>query len=137
MNYYLDTCIWRDLYEGRNDNFRPLGEWAFQLVKRIKENNENIIYSEVIIDELLIYYTYEEIKKIFEDSKNDNILFKIVINHQEKQEASVLSKNMNLPFMDCLHAVLAKDNGAILVTRDHHFEELQNYVDIKKPEDLL
>ena len=33
--YYLDTCIWRDYFENRSDKFRPLGDWAFSLIKLI------------------------------------------------------------------------------------------------------
>ena len=40
--FYLDTCIWRDYYENRSDNFRPLGEWALFLINKI---NQAKIYS--------------------------------------------------------------------------------------------
>lgn len=95
------------------------------------------MYSDAIVDELLIYYTNEEIKQIFADSKKENLLLKIAVTYTEKTCAMALSKKLHLPFMDCLHALLAKNNNAIIVTRDHHFEEMQNIVTVKKPEDLL
>ena len=38
--------------------------------------------------------------------------------------------------LDILHAVLARDNKAVLVTRDFHFETLQDIVEIKAPEEI-
>jgi hypothetical protein len=32
---YIDAAIWRGLHENRSDRFRPLGDWAFELVKKI------------------------------------------------------------------------------------------------------
>ena len=36
--YYVDSAIWRDLHENRTDKFRPLGEWAFELFRKILFN---------------------------------------------------------------------------------------------------
>ncbi len=38
---------------------------------------------------------------------------------------------------DALHAVLSRDNGAVLITRDAHFELLSFMVEVKKPENLI
>jgi hypothetical protein len=35
QRYYLDTCIWVDYLENRQDRFRPLGDWALRLIKQI------------------------------------------------------------------------------------------------------
>jgi len=37
-----------------------------------------------------------------------------------------------MPVKDALHAILARDNKAILVTRDKHFYDLADKVEIKK-----
>lgn len=47
--YYLDTSIWRDFYENRTDRFRPLGEWAFELFRKIIREKSIVLYSELVI----------------------------------------------------------------------------------------
>jgi predicted nucleic acid-binding protein len=133
--YYFDSAIWRDLYENRNDRFRPLGEWAFQLIKNIRENNEKIIYSDLVFDELSTAYDEKTIKSIFENISE--ILEKANISKEQIIEARILRKKFNIPFGDALHAVIARDSNAIMVTRDHHFEELQEIAEIRKPEELI
>ena len=53
------------------------------------------------------------------------------------REAKVRSRFLGIPFADALHAILARDNSAILVTRDKHLIEMQEIVIIRAPEDLL
>ena len=50
--YYLDSCIWRDYFENRSDRFRPLGDWALALIKKIIAEGDFIVYSDVVEDEL-------------------------------------------------------------------------------------
>ena len=54
-----------------------------------------------------------------------------------ERETIELKHKYNIPFGDALHAVLARDNNAILVARDHHFEEIQHIIKAKKPEELI
>jgi len=135
--YYLDTAIWRDYYENRSDKFRPLGEFALALINEIMENKDFILYSDFIIKELNIDYGEEEIEKIFEIITKRKLLLKVNISDKQIKEASRLNKERKVGFGDALHAVLARDNNAILVTRDNHFYELADVVEVKKPEDLI
>lgn len=137
MKYYIDTSIWRDYYEDRKDKLRPLGEFAFKLIKYIKENKDRIVYSDLIIKELSIKYNPEDIKKIFEIISEKDLLIKADYNNKQIQEAEKLAKKYSIPKGDALHTVLARDNDAILVTRDMHFNELSKIVKVKKPEEIL
>jgi predicted nucleic acid-binding protein len=136
MKYYLDTCIWRDYFENRSDNFRPLGEWAFKLIKQIINKNDFILYSELIEEELLETYSEEDIKKILSIVPLNNMI-NVEISSKQTKESIKISKKLNIPRKDVLHSILARDNGAILITRDKHFYELPNQVEIRKPEDLI
>ena len=137
MRFYIDTAIWRDFHEDRIDKFRPLGEWAFELFRRIRENHEKVIYSSIIIDELSKDFDEADIKKIFEIISKEELLEKVEISREQVIEASKLSKQLKIPFGDCLHAIIARDNNAVMVTRDKHFEQLEHIVEVKKPEDLI
>jgi len=133
MKYYLDTAIWIDMHENRTDRFRPLGEWAFELLRKIREEKHAIVYSEIIVRELLTYYSEKEIEKMLER----DFLEKASLSESQAKEAKNISKRLKIPFGDCVHAILARDTDAIMVTRDRHFEQLRFLADIKKPEELI
>jgi len=135
--YYLDTSIWRDYYENRSDRFRPLGDWALNLINVIIENKDFILYSDLVVEELKVKYNEEEINKIFEIIYKRNLLSKVTISNSQVKEAAILCKKRKVAFGDALHAILARDNKAIMVTRDKHFFELVDIAEIKKPEDLI
>lgn len=135
--YYLDPSIWRDYYENRSDRFRQLGEWALKLIKDIVENKELVIYSDIVIDELKIKYDNAGISDIFEIVKKQNLLVKASISELQIKEAAKLCKERKVAFGDALHAVLARDNNAVMITRDKHFLELADVAVIRKPEELI
>jgi len=135
--YYLDTSIWRDYYENRSDKFRPLGEWALNLINKIIKDKNFILYSDFVIEELKVKYSEEEINKVFEVIKKKGLLLKVDISEKQAKEAASLCKKKKVAFGDALHAILARDNKVIMITRDEHFIELADIVEIKKPEDLI
>jgi predicted nucleic acid-binding protein len=134
--YYLDACIWRDYFENRSDKFRPLGEWALALIKKIIHEEGIILYSDLIEDELKVTYSETEIKSLLSIVPKE-ILIKIISSPKQLKEAVLYSKKFNIPKKDALHAILASENNAILVTRDKHFYEIWKELVIKKPEDLI
>lgn len=134
--YYLDTCIWRDYFENRSDRFRPLGEWAFRLIKRIIEENGFFVISNHLLNELSKEYSLEELEDLF-DIVPKNLIFKINCKKEQTDEAFELKNKMNIPFGDALHWILSRDSNAVLISRDKHFYELQDIVIVKKPEELI
>ena len=133
--YYLDTCIWRDYFENRSDKYRPLGEWAFKLLKLATEQRINIVYSKIVINELYQKYTNQEISNIFEII--EPLLIKVKITPENLKEMKLISKRRSLPKHDVLHAILARNSNALLITRDKHFEQLSDICIFKKPEELI
>ncbi|MBN1377579.1 PIN domain-containing protein [Candidatus Woesearchaeota archaeon] len=135
--YYIDTCIWRDLHENREDKFRPLGEWAFEFFRKIRKNKDVVLYSRLVTKELLKEFNKKTINEIFSIVKEEGLLEEVKINEKQSKEALKLKNKLIVPFEDALHAVLAKENKAVLVTRDKHFIQFQNILEIKKPEELI
>jgi len=133
--YYVDTAIWRDLHENRKDKNKQLGELAFESFKKMRTNKEKIIYSDFVVEELSHAYDRQTIDKLFKGVSE--LLEKVEINENQLKEAADLSKEHKIPFGDAIHGVLARDNNAIMVTRDRHFRKLKNKITIKKPEDLI
>src|SRR3989338_2000890 len=135
--YYVDACIWRDFHENREDKFRPLGEWAFNFLRMVRETKSKVLYSDLIIKELSISYNEKEIKAMFKIIDEGGLLEKVETTREQIKEVMRRKREEKFPFGDLLHAILARDNQAIMVTRDKHFEEFDRIVEIRKPEDLI
>ncbi len=132
--YYLDTCIWRDYFENRSDRFRPLGEWAFQFLRKIIDDEDLIFYSNVVENELAEFYSAEKISEIFSIVPKE-LLIRVNASSEQLLRSHILSKKLGIPRNDVTHFILARDNHAVLVSRDAHLAVLGNLV--KKPEELL
>ena len=114
-----------------------MGEWALILINQCIENKDYILYSDFVIEELKIKYSEEEINNIFEIINKRNLLIKVKISQNQAREASILCKERKVAFGDALHSILARDNQAVLITRDKHFLKLLDICIIKKPEELI
>ena len=133
--FYVDTAIWRDYYENRSDAFRNLGEFAEKFFKRAVAEEWELLYSDMMLYELERYFLEAEIRQLLAVGKP--MLCKLTISESQWKEAEYLSEARAVPFGDALHAVLARDNGAIVVTRDRDFVKLRDIADWRKPEELL
>ncbi|PIN98890.1 MAG: hypothetical protein COT90_02215 [Candidatus Diapherotrites archaeon CG10_big_fil_rev_8_21_14_0_10_31_34] len=134
--FYLDTCIWRDYFEDRKDNLKPLGEFAFQFLKKCEKNNWKVLYSEFVVKELKKDYSEERIKEIF--SSFQNLLVKVHISIEQIIESEKLkSKIKESHESDILHAIISRDNNAVLISRDRHFDYLKDFVEVKIPEEII
>ncbi|MFH0869612.1 MAG: PIN domain-containing protein [archaeon] len=134
--YYIDACVWRDYFEDRRDNLRPLGEWAFQLLRKIVDEEDVVVISDNLLNEFRKYYDEEKIIRMLSIIPEELILR---VNDESRQllEARELSKKFSIHRSDALHLALALLNDAVLVTRDAHFKELKNEYDICAPEELI
>jgi len=138
LKLYLDTNIYIDYFDGRVDNLRPLGEFAFNLLKRVLECEFQIIISSLVLDELE-YNTYKEnMLSLIKDLKDKNKLLIIDVNEEDIKNANKVKKERKTSYNDTLHAVLANRIKAdFLVTRNlKDFEELLDLVKVVLPENL-
>ncbi len=51
--FYFDTSIWLDFFEDRNEPNLPKGTFITKLIGKILENNDRIVYSEVVKNEMI------------------------------------------------------------------------------------
>src|SRR3989344_8963660 len=127
--YYLDTSVWLDFLENRNEPGIPKGEWAKKLIKIIIEEEDKIIVSDNNLLELAnLGYTEFDIDGLLMKFKL-NIVF-VESTGKEIGKAKDLAYKREIPKRDALHALIARDNEAILITLDRHFQKLS---DIIKP----
>lgn len=131
-SFYLDTSIWRDYFEDRTDGIKPLGEFAFQFLKKCAANNCIIIYSSITLFELKDFS-----ERLQETSDAFGLaLIEAKLSKEQYDEADIAFRQRGLPANDVLHAIISRDNKAILVTRDKHFQELLDIVEPAAPEEI-
>ncbi len=137
--YLIDTCIWRDYFEdrvGRNKN--PLGKYAKKFIFNIMKKKDEILFVSKIIQELKNNYEDKEIQDMMTILSMLVKIEWIEVTKKQFEEAEDISRNRNLPFPDCLYAVLARDNKAIMITQDNHFfKNLTDIANIKRPQELI
>jgi len=137
--YLLDTCIWRDFYENRFSKIgRPLGKYATRLFMKILKDKNKILFSEALILELKKDYEERDVNDMLNLLFLNKTLERIEITKEEHLEAKKLSQERNIPYIDCLNAIHARNYKAIMVSQDDHY--FKNLIDITKtikPEDII
>ena len=131
MKYYLDTSIWLDYFENRQDRFRPLGEWALALLSQIRAKGDKIIVSDVVLNEL-IGRPAQEILGPFKEC-----IEHVTTTDEQLKECKKIHTRMKIPRGDILHAIISRDHNCMLVSRDNHFSLLAGIIRAYKPEELL
>jgi predicted nucleic acid-binding protein len=133
MRFYIDTCIWIDFIEDREGfNDEPIGEYAHKLLAHLRRCKYVIIINDFLFEELNAYYDENEIMTLLSFFKTKNCSISL----KQKEEAEELSDNISIPYGDALHAVLARDNGTVLVTRDKHFRKIE-WLTTRTPEEII
>ena len=133
MKFYLDTSIWLDIHLSRGIN----GEKAKEMMRKIIENDYVVCYSDLIITELKNFgFSKYEIAGILRTVSFDN-LRRIHIFKEQRDEARILCKKRKIPLADVFHAVIARDNYSVIITRDKHFEKIKDIVETIVPDDLI
>jgi predicted nucleic acid-binding protein len=133
--YYLDTSVWMDFYEDRKDSSKDIGELAFKLLSKLLASKSKIVVSEFLQMELGTYYSSEEIRgmtMLFE-----KFIIKAEFSEKQLDEAKRIAGERKLPKGDVVHAIVARDNDAILVSRDKHFQQLKDICKVKKPDEII
>ena len=136
IRYYFDTSIWLDFIEERNEPNLPKSDLANELIHKIVNEANIIIYSNAILDELVkLGYSEQEVNTMLYELKN----YLLFLEFTDKQfgKAKDLSIKRDVPLLDALHAFIARDNKCILVTRDAHFKKLLDIIKTHKPEELI
>ena len=134
--FYLDTSIWLDFFENRNEPNLPKGKWARALVNKIIKNNYKIVISEAVKNEMLVlgYSRYQIEGMLLPFSK---ILIEVYSTEKQRGKAKDLSKKRNIPLFDALHTLIARDSKAILITLDNHFQKLTDITKSHKPLEFI
>ena len=135
QNIYVDTNIWIDYWIDRKSGLIPFGDFATQMFNRVLDCEFTIITSEYIISELKNNFKFELAPRlgVF---KSANKLKVVPSQEGVFSLAKSLSEQRSLPFYDAIHVCMAKQEDAILITRDKHFQLVNDLVSVSLPEEL-
>jgi len=134
---YLDTNIYLDYAEDRHDRLRPLGEFAFQLLKRAISCEFEIVISKLLLAELENQTGSEIAFRMLAALKAKHKLINVNQDRSDTSEARNIARAKGVPWQDAMHAILAKKAGAeLIVTRDAHFASLSDFLEAVFPENI-
>ncbi|MFC1728214.1 type II toxin-antitoxin system VapC family toxin [Nanoarchaeota archaeon] len=131
---YCDTCVYRDIFEGRKGKYRDFDEFALNLLHKVKEKQYKLVISDWVYEELKKHNFGEDFKRLIKTFEEEHLI-NVEVTPKDKVEARKLSSS-NYP--DALHVILAKKANAIyLVTRNlKDFTEFRDVIEIALPESL-
>jgi predicted nucleic acid-binding protein len=135
---YPDTNFYIDYFENRIDRLRPLGEFAYNLLRKSMECEYRIIISSLVIDELEFNGYKEKIEELMNDLKELNKLVYVEESDEDNKKAHKLKREKHTSLNDTKHAVIAnRVKAKYLVTRNmKDYGDLQDLVQLKYPENL-
>jgi len=141
QSFYLDSCIWLNLFKKEGDSTKGIPYWkiAEDLIKQIKENNNEIIVSSSVLKELSFKAgnIFKIIEKFFEDEKYIKMIEFIEEDYTFARKLESKS-GFEISFYDCLHIAMCKRLNFILVTRDNLLIDFaRDYIEVQKPENLV
>jgi|SRR3989344_2789389 len=135
-SFYFDTSIWLDFFEDRGLPNLPKSKWATKLIEKIIKEDSRIIYSDINEEELMEQgYTDYELEDLFQPLKK--ILIHTEATRRQLGKARDIASRRNIPTRDALHALIARDRKATLVTLDRHFQKIKDIIGSKRPQDLI
>jgi predicted nucleic acid-binding protein len=116
MKYYVDTCVWIDFVEGE--------KYSEDFFYKIIHNEDSIIISNLVFKEFVKHKKYSNIQSAITLLKSKQLIEFVTYTYSQNEEASKICKDM--PLADALHAIIARDFNATLITRDKHFLMLRH-----------
>jgi predicted nucleic acid-binding protein len=121
MIYYVDTCIWLNLFKKEGDSTKGTPFWkiADEFVGKVMVSGSEIVYTDIVLRELEIVLPVQEFKDSFSYLKNKPFRHILVLNEDRNNARKLESKyDFTISFYDLVHLCIARRIGGILVTRD-------------------
>lgn len=135
--FLLDTQIWIDHYLERGPS-GIYGKQALKLILKIIEDDLKVVFSNFNEKEMKdIGLSQTEINALLSMIKPDHIK-RVSVTKVQFEEAYRVAKQRNIPFGDAVHAILARDHDAQMVSRDEKdFRKIKEITEFKEPTDLI
>ena len=139
--YYLDSCIWLNLFKREGDARKGVPYWeiALNFLENVEEGNGVVYVSTIVLKELhfILGKDFWRVQKFFKESGFINIIktaredYDLAREFEEEDSARI-------SFYDYLHVAIAKRLGCYFLTRDQDLIEFAgDKIEVCKPEDLI
>ncbi len=133
--YYLDTSIWLDFLEERDEPGFPKSALALQLIVKVLERSDSIVVSDIVLEELKsLGYSESDLDLLL--TPIQAVIHYIEATKNQSQRARDLCAKRGLPFCDALHALIARDQRCTLITYDQDFQKLRDIIIPQTPRDV-
>ncbi len=143
MKYYVDTCIWLNLFKKEGNPAKGIPYWrlARDFVENILMSSEDIIiYSDIVAREIQICLRGSALEKAMRFLTGTTKFVGVAVADADKAAARKLESKycFDISFYDCVHISIAKHRGFVLVTRDEKLlcAARENGVAAGKPEEF-
>ncbi len=138
MAFYVDTCVYLNLWKREERKGVPFWRIAEGTLALIKARN-CLLYSGFVLKELkwkMGPVEFERRRKEFDEPGCTRL------NASAKDYAAgrelERTVEFKISFFDCMHIILARREGAVLVTRDRALIDFgRNYCRVVLPEEIL
>ncbi len=130
MRIYVDTNVYLDyLLERENKSGQSLDDIAFEVLRRARSCEFEIVLSDHVLNELYRQVDVEQAEMLW------GMLKKKIVPVQTEQQDIDLARTLPTHVADALHIVLARKMGAeIVVTRN--VADFRDLMETKRPEDI-
>ncbi|MBI5798133.1 PIN domain-containing protein [Candidatus Woesearchaeota archaeon] len=118
--YYVDTCIWLNLFKKEGDarKGKPYWEIARDFLHCVEGSHyDDIVYSGIVLRELDIKLEKKDYFLILEELQTFQ---RVEVSLEDKNKARKLEVkyNFSISYYDLVHLCITERIGAVLVTRD-------------------
>ncbi len=139
--YYLDSCIWLNLFQKEGDASKGTPYWkiALSFIENAKNNGFKIYVSTIVLKELN-YIAGNDFQNIIDYFKQTGFIEIIKTKNEDYNLARKFENedNSKISFYDYLHIAIARRLGCIFVTRDKDLLNFaRNKININLPEKLI
>jgi predicted nucleic acid-binding protein len=139
IQFYVDTCIWINLFKKEGIGSYPYWKITKDFLNFVKESShKEVIFSNIILKELqykLELFTYQVAYNFLKETGTKVDLIEEDYLFAQKLEEESLYE---LSFADYLHIAICKRLNLVLVTRDADLLLCaQEYIITEKPENLM
>ena len=142
MDYYVDTCIWLNLFKKEGDPTKRKPYWKIAeefLKEAILTESSHVFYSTIVLRELELQLAKESYEQNKQQMEAESKFIKVDVLSSDKIAARKLESRYEflISYYDLLHLTIAKRLHAILITRDRRLIAVAHDQSIiaERPED--
>ncbi len=139
MKYYIDTCIWLNLFKKEGDPSKGVPYWeiAERFIEEVISFGDKIYFSGIILKEIKNKLPEEKYEESIIYLKEKSLKINLIEDDYSFARKLESEWEYEIGFYDCIHVAVCKRLEMILVTRDKALiKEAKKYISVIRPEEL-